>query len=148
LGNLEYLTADLESPIADYHFDLHEIPFDAGQFDTVLCNHVMEHVRDDKKVLSEILRILKPDGFAILQVPLDPNLEKTYEDSSITDPRAREKHFGQKDHVRLYGRDYPEILRKCGFNVIEWVPGEHLSEEEVEKFRLAKTEILYIAKKP
>jgi SAM-dependent methyltransferase len=148
MGNLEYLTADLESPIADYHFDLHEIPFEQDQFDTVLCNHVLEHVRDDRKVMSEILRVLKPGGFAILQVPLDPDLAKTYEDAAITEPREREKHFGQKDHVRLYGTDYPEILRTCGFKVQEWPVKERFTASEIEKYRLASREILYIATKP
>jgi len=148
MNNLEYLTADLESPIADYHFDLHEIPFSAGEFDTVLCNHVLEHVKDDKKVMSEILRVLKPGGFAILQVPLDPDLEQTYEDPAITDPREREKHFGQKDHVRLYGTDYPAILRNCGFQVTEWPVNERFAQEDVEKYRLAAREVLYIATKP
>ncbi|HBB92907.1 MAG TPA: SAM-dependent methyltransferase, partial [Bacteroidales bacterium] len=120
LKNLVYMTADLESPIADYHFDLHKIPFECNHFDAILCNHVMEHVADDRKVLSEILRVLRPGGLAILQVPRDPGLTATYEDSAITDPRDREVHFGQKDHVRLYGTDYPDRLRSAGFLVSEW----------------------------
>jgi SAM-dependent methyltransferase len=148
LVHIDYVTADLESPIADHHFDLHDIPFEADDFDMILCNHVLEHVTDDRKVMSEILRVLRPGGFAILQVPLDSGLDKTYEDPSITDPREREKQFGQKDHVRLYGRDYPDRLREAGFTVGEVPVATTFSPEEIEHYRLAPGEILYIASKP
>lgn len=147
MPNLEYLTADLESPIADYHFDLHEIPFGPGTFDMVLCNHVLEHVKDDRKVMTEILRILKPGGMAVLQVPIETANSVTYEDPSIVDPQERERHFGQKDHLRLFGTDYPERLRQAGFIVNEWPVKDHFSPEEILRHRLAAEEILYIAHK-
>src|SRR4051812_4520928 len=101
-----YVTADIESPLAKVKMDIHEIPFQDNTFDVVLCNHVLEHVRDDIKALSEIHRTLKPGGFAILQVPFfRPFIYETFEDNSITNPREREKIFGQDDHVRKYGRD-------------------------------------------
>ena len=118
LKNLDYTTADLESPIADIHFDLHEIPLEDNTYDYFICNHVLEHVEDDKKVLAEILRVLKPGGTAILQVPLDYHREHTFEDKNIVDPLEREKHFGQNDHVRVYGLDYPERLREAGFDAM------------------------------
>jgi SAM-dependent methyltransferase len=145
MPNLEYLTADLESPIADYHFDLHQIPFESGTFDLVLCNHVLEHVEDDRKVMAEILRILKPNGFAVLQVPIAYGNPSTYEDRSIIDPGEREKHFGQKDHLRLYGTDYPDRLREAGFTVKEWPVADHFSQEEIFRYRLAQEEIFYIS---
>jgi len=147
LGNIEYITADLESPIADFHFDLHEIPFEENSFDMILCNHVLEHVADDRKVLSEFLRVLRPGGFAILQVPMDPNREITFEDPSITQPGEREKYFGQKDHVRVYGRDYPDRLRECGF-IVDELPVKHeFSTEMINRYRLAPDETLYITSK-
>lgn len=148
LENLDYTTADLESPIADLHFDLHNIPLGDNSFDYFICNHVLEHVEDDKKVLGEILRVLKPGGKAILQVPLDYTLKKTYEDPSITFPAEREKHFGQKDHLRLFGLDYPDRLREAGFEVEEINYREKLGQELSEKYRLAKDEILYLSTKP
>lgn len=148
MANLDYLTADLESPIADYHFDLHQIPFEQDQFDLVLCNHVMEHVEDDFRVMSEILRILKPNGLAILQVPLDPDLPATYEDKHIIGSREREKHFGQKDHVRLYGTDYPDRLRRSGFVVKEQAVKDLFTKDEIQKFRLDIREVLFLAFKP
>jgi len=145
--HIEYVTADLESPIADFHFDLHEIPFEENSFDMILCNHVLEHVTDDRKVMSEFLRVLRPGGFAILQVPLEPQRKSTFEDPSITDRRQREKYFGQKDHVRIYGRDYPDRLRECGFVVEELLVSDGFSTEMIGRYRLAPDETLYIASK-
>ena len=146
-AHIDYVTADLESPIADFHFDLHEIPFEAHSFDMILCNHVLEHVTDDRKVLSEFFRILRPGGFAILQVPLDPYRESTFEDPSITDPWLREKYFGQKDHVRVYGPDYPGRLRECGFIVEERRVSEWFPADLINRYRLAPDETLFIASK-
>ena len=86
----QYITADIESPLAKVKMDIHDIPFPENTFDVVLCNHVLEHVRDDIRAMSEIRRVLKPGGFAILQIPFfKPVQEKTFEDSSITDPKER-----------------------------------------------------------
>jgi SAM-dependent methyltransferase len=145
MAHIDYVTADLESPLAEHHFDLHTIPFDQETFDLILCNHVLEHVEDDRRVMGEILRVLKPGGLAILQVPQDPDRDVTYEDPLITGPKEREKHFGQKDHLRLYGRDYSSRLRQAGFNVVEWSVIDHFLPEEIERFRLAPGEILHLA---
>lgn len=146
--NLNYLTGDLVSPIADLHFDLHEIPLEDNKFDVVFCNHVMEHVSDVHQCLSELFRVMSPGGWGIFQVPQDFSSAKTYEDNSITSPAEREKHFWQKDHVRLFGRDYPDYLRKAGFVISEYKPSEHFSKDVISRFRLMEEEILYIAKKP
>ena len=148
MKNLDYTTGDLESPIADIHFDLHDIPLKDNEYDFFICNHVLEHVEDDKKVLSEILRVLKPGGRAILQVPLDYNRDETYEDSSIVSAADREKHFGQKDHLRVFGLDYPDRLRKSGFDVEEVSYNQKLGQEISTRYRLDPQEILYLAKKP
>ncbi len=145
--NLEYLTGDLESPIADLHFDLHAIPLEDNRFDVVFCNHVMEHVDDPLKCMQELYRVMKPGGWAIMQVPQDMSLDTTYEDPSITSPEDREKHFWQKDHVRLFGRDYPSWLEKANFKVDQFDPKVNFNNELISKFRLLKDEILYIAKK-
>lgn len=146
-SNLNYLTGDLVSPIADLHFDLHEIPLESDRFDVVFCNHVLEHVDDALRCMQELYRVMKPGGWGIMQVPLDNTRAQTYEDPSITSPEEREKHFWQKDHVRLFGRDYPEWLRKAGFNVRDGFEGSPIAPELAERYRLPKEEILYIVSK-
>jgi SAM-dependent methyltransferase len=145
--NINYLTGDLESPLADLHFDLHTIPLEENKFDVVFCNHVLEHVTDAKKCMSELYRVMKPGGFGIFQVPQDFTREKTYEDSSIITPEEREKHFWQYDHVRLFGLDYPDWLRSVGFTVEEYNPQKNFNQQQFERYRLMKNEILYIARK-
>lgn len=145
---LKYLTGDLVSPIADIHFDLHDIPLEDNRFDVVFCNHVLEHVEDDKQCMGELFRVMKPGGWGIFQVPMDLTRSETYEDKSITSPEEREKHFWQKDHVRLYGLDYPEKLKAVGFDVEEYNPKTELDEKLIERYRLSPGEILYIFRKP
>jgi SAM-dependent methyltransferase len=102
MGNLTYVTADLESPLADIKLDVQAMPFKDDEFDIVICNHVLEHVPDDRKALREIYRVLKKGGFALMQVPTNFSLEKTYEDPSITDPSDREKHFAKRPLPALW----------------------------------------------
>lgn len=145
--NLSYLTGDLLSPIADMHFDLHDIPLEDNRFDVVFCNHVMEHVTDALRCMQELHRVMKPGGWGILQVPQDINRAETYEDWSITSPEEREKHFWQYDHVRLFGRDYPDWLRKAGWEVVEYDPKNYFSLDQIERYRMQPDEILYVVHK-
>jgi SAM-dependent methyltransferase len=147
MKNLDYTTADLYSPIVDVKADILDLPFEDKLFDFVLCNHVLEHIEDDAKAMSELFRVLKPGGTGIFQIPQDLSLEQTYEDSSITSPEERAKHFGQYDHVRIYGKDYFDRLRKAGFKVFEIDYSAKLSPDLVEKYCLAKGEILPVCTK-
>ncbi len=147
LKKIKYTTADLLSPIADVKTDIRDMPFEDNSFDAFICNHVMEHIDEEQKALKEVYRILKPTGWAILQVPIDYLLDVTYEDDSITDPKEREKHFGQYDHVRQYGKDYPQRLRKAGFKVIEDNFVSTFSEQEIERYRFDKNELIYFCVK-
>ena len=92
--------------------------------------------------MQELFRVLKKGGMAILQIPQDYSRETTYEDSSITSPEERKKHFGQYDHVRVYGSDYFDRLRAVGFKVDEVNYSKKLSEKELDRYRLMKDEIL------
>ncbi|NND62394.1 MAG: class I SAM-dependent methyltransferase [Flavobacteriaceae bacterium] len=147
LKNIDYTTTDLLSPIADVKADICNLPFEDNAFDFIICNHVLEHIPDDKKALSELYRVLAPKGMAILQVPYDRNREVTFEDDSITDKAERAKIFGQYDHVRVYGMDYFEKLKRAGFHVQAVDYTQELSEEEIEKYRLPKGELLPVCKK-
>jgi SAM-dependent methyltransferase len=139
-----YITADIESPLAKVKMDIHQIPFPGNTFDVVLCNHVLEHVNNDIQALCEIERVLKPHGFAILQVPFfHPLPEKTLEDPSVTDPRQREKLFGQDDHVRKYGKDYLSRIELAGLVAVEDTFVTSLPSEKLYHFGLVKGEMIY-----
>lgn len=148
LKNIEYVTADLISPWAKVKLDVQDMPFTNSSFDVVLCNHVLEHVPNDQKSMRELYRVMRPGGFGIFQVPIDTSLNKTYEDSNITSPEMREKHFGQRDHLRLYGKDYPEKLRDAGFIVTEDDFVKTLPEEMTKRYALPLNEVIYLCVKP
>ncbi|MFD1162750.1 MULTISPECIES: class I SAM-dependent methyltransferase [Hwangdonia] len=147
MKNLDYTTTDLNSPLADVKADICNLPFKDDSYDVILCNHVLEHIPDDTKAMQELYRVLKPKGMAILQIPQDLNRAETFEDDSITDRKERAKIFGQYDHVRIYGRDYFDKLRSVGFTVEEVDYTANLSEEAIEKYRLAKGEIIPVCYK-
>ena len=147
MKNLDYTTCDLDSPIADVKADIQNLPFEDNSFDVIFCNHVLEHVEDDKKAISELFRVMKPGGWGILQVPIRYQLEKTFEDPTITDRKERIEKFGQYDHVRVYGRDYYDLLSKSGFEVEKINLSKNLSEGEIKRFALEKNEILPVVRK-
>ncbi len=113
-SHIDYLTADLNNT-AMVKMDITDIQYPDNSFDVIYCSHVLEHVPDDRKAMRELARVLRPDGWAILQVPIEA--DQTFEDPSITDPKERERLFGQSDHVRVYGFDYKERLEDGGFQV-------------------------------
>ena len=142
MKNLEYITTDLNSPLADVKADICNLPFKDNEFDVILCNHVLEHIPDDTKAMQELYRVLKPGGFGIFQIPQDLTRAMTFEDDTITDKKERAKVFGQYDHVRIYGKDYFNKLRSIGFKVDEVNYTARLSEDMIKKYCLAKGEII------
>ena len=115
IQGVDYLSADLVSPHATERMDITDIRCSEGSFDVVYCCHLLEHVVDDRKAMSEIFRVLKPEGWALIQVPISE--VETIEDPSITDPVVRQRLFGLSDHVRLYGIDIKDRLAASGFDV-------------------------------
>ena len=144
MKNLDYLTADLFSPIVDVKADILDLPFENESFDVVFCNHVLEHIENDRKAMSELYRVMKPGGWGIIQVPMKNSLEKTFEDFTIKDPKERQKHFGQYDHVRWYGMDYFQRLESVGFKVEINYYSKKFSPEDRKRFGLMENEILPI----
>lgn len=147
LKHINYTTTDLNSPLADVKADICKLPFEDNSFDIIFCNHVLEHITDDTKAMQEMYRILKPNGWGIFQIPQDLTRKTTFEDNSISDKKERAKIFGQYDHVRIYGRDYFDKLRSIGFEVEEVDYTASMPSEEVEKYRLAKGEIIPVVRK-
>ena len=147
MKNLDYISADLFSPIVDVKADILDLPFENESFDIIFCNHVLEHIEDDRKAMGELLRVMKKGGWGIVQVPMKNSLEKTYEDFTIKDPKERQKHFGQYDHVRWYGMDYFDRLESVGFEADANFYSQNFSKEEIKKFGLRENEILPVVSK-
>ncbi|MBW8358212.1 MAG: class I SAM-dependent methyltransferase [Weeksellaceae bacterium] len=142
MKNLDYTSADLFSPIVDVKADILDLPFEDESYDVIFCNHVLEHIVDDRKAMSELYRVMKKGGWGIFQVPMKNSLEKTYEDFSIKDPKERQKHFGQYDHVRWYGMDYFDRLQSVGFQTDANFYSRKFPVHERQRFGLMENEIL------
>jgi predicted SAM-dependent methyltransferase len=145
--NLKYTTTDLLSPLADVKADICNLPFEDDAYDVILCNHVLEHIPDDTKAMQELYRVLKSGGMAILQIPQDLTRAVTFTDDTIVDQKERAKIFGQYDHVRVYGSDYFDKLRSIGFRVVEEDYTAKIDSKLVEKYCLAKGEIIPVCYK-
>jgi SAM-dependent methyltransferase len=144
-----YLTADLYMSPVDLKLDIeHMSACEDAQFDCFLCSHVLEHVVDDIKAMKELYRILKPGGWGVVMSPIIPSLEMTYEDFSLTTPKERLRHFGQKDHVRVYAKnDFIKKLENAGFHVIE-LSHEFFGGETFRRSGISPDSVLYVVEKP
>ena len=144
-------TGDLFSKAVDVKLDVTAIQFGDNTFDLVLCNHVMEHVPDDRKAMREILRVLKPGGLALLQTPISLKMEKTDEELADIPESERISRFGQKDHCRIYAQaDYPQRLRECGYEVELfrwWETPEHYGGKD-NRSALNAEEVVFVCRKP
>ena len=144
MSSLTYLSADLFDKNAMVQMDICNIQYPDASFDIIYCSHVLEHVPDDRKALSEFRRVLKPDGVAIILVPI--TAAETFEDPSITDPSERERVFGQHDHVRVYGPDFAERLTDAGFDVEIVESAQLANSNDLVRFGLPTKESIYFCK--
>ena len=132
--NCRYITADIEPRLGDVTCDITDLNmFNDNTFDYIIANHVLEHVENESKAISELKRVLKHDGTIILSFPICTDM-LTYEDPSITTEAGRWAAFGQGDHVRLYGKDFREHLENYGLNVKIYSPENELTPEEIKKY--------------
>lgn len=141
-----YITADLESPLADMHFDVQHIPLEARSIDVVICNHLLEHVEDDALALRELYRIMRAGGWGIMLVPEDRSRSTTFEDDTITDPTERTRLFGQYDHRRVYGCDYDDRLRRAGFEVERIAATELVNATEHRLYAIGGDDLVIVRK--
>jgi predicted SAM-dependent methyltransferase len=144
---LDYVSADRSMDNVDLNIDLTKIPFPNSTFNAIICNHVLEHIPNDRTAMAELFRVLKPDGWAMLQVPISLYLAATYEDFTITDPIGRERAFGQHDHLRIYAMDYVDRLKQAGFAVelFHWCRNDGDYGGANNKFGLIDREIVFFA---
>lgn len=146
--SIDYTTTDLLSPLADVKADICHLPFADNSYDFILCNHVLEHIPDDFKAMQELYRILKPNGIAILQIPLENDRKTTFEDNTITDREERARIFGQYDHVRVYGMDYFDRLKTTGFTKVTAVDyTATMDSKTIDLYRLASGELIPVVMK-
>jgi SAM-dependent methyltransferase len=145
--NLDYTSADLNSSSAMVKLDITDIPYAENTFDVVLCSHVLEHIPDGHKAMSELYRILKPGGWALLLVPLDAERAETFEDPDVVDPKERTRLFGQFDHVRVYGRDFKDRLEHAGFTVRQEFYARELDPVLAQRYQvLVELDMFYCTK--
>ena len=143
--NVDYLSGDLNSPDAMVKMDVTDIQYPENSFDVIFCSHVLEHVPDDRKAMRELYRVLKPGGWAILDVPI---LRKTtLEDPTVTTPAERLRVYLQEDHVRMYGEDYVDRLREAGFDVAVDKFINEFTDEEVRRMGLPRAPRVTVCRK-
>lgn len=142
----EYVSADLFASGVQVKVDVTALCFSDASFDAIVCNHVLEHVPDDRKAISELCRVLKPGGWGSIQVPMKG--DATHEDPSIVDPIERTRLYGQHDHVRQYGNDYKSRLESAGFSLLELTKHELLDQSGLDRLSVECEESILLVIKP
>ena len=145
---VDHHTADLLVEGVDLAIDITNMPeIDPDSYDILICSHVLEHVSDDKKALSELYRVLKPGGWGIIMVPIILTLDQIDEDPQLTDIAERWRRFGQDDHVRLYNKSgFIERVEAAGFTLYE-LGVEYFGEPVFRQYGITNTSILYVVEK-
>jgi SAM-dependent methyltransferase len=144
-ARLDYVSADIEPGVAQEQMDVTDIRHPDASFDVIYASHVLEHVPDDALAMGELHRVLRPGGWAILQVPI--LYERTDEDPTITDPQERLRRFAQIDHVRVYGLDYADRLRAAGFDVLEDHYPERLGPVRSRRYGLHPGDVVFFCRR-
>lgn len=148
-SNIDYLPTDLDKtrPMIKEEMDIQNIQYPDNSFDVIFCSHVLEHVPDDKKAMSELHRVLKPEGSAIIMVPINHSYKTTYDDPSINTPELRKEHYGISEHLRVYGLDFLDKLQEAGFNskIDNYI--NEFTEETIRKYGLLKSDDIFVCTK-
>jgi hypothetical protein len=143
--HIVHRSCDLYMPEADDKADLHNLPYRDGSFDFILCSHVLEHVDDPVKATSEMRRVLKPDGVAVIMAPIVRAILDTYENPAAVTPEDRWKHFGQDDHVRLFSKfGFVDTIRRGGLDVQQVPVSDMMAAEACETHGIAPGSVLYL----
>lgn len=142
---LDYLSADLNDPQAMVKMDISDIQYPSDSFDVIYCSHVLEHVPDDRAAIRELRRVLRPDGWAVILVPITS--EHTIEENEPQSPSQRERLFGQHDHVRSYGNDFADRVEQLGFVVTPFSASDIVTMDRIDEFGISTDDIIYYCKK-
>lgn len=145
LPYLDYATSDPQDHRADLRLDITRMDVADDSFDVLHCSHVLEHIQEDEQAMRELSRVLRPTGWATILVPIIA--DKTFDDPAVTDPAERARLFGQWDHVRAYGRDFPERLAAQGFEVERVSAREVVPEDADRERKQLKDEELFFCRK-
>ncbi len=127
-SHVDYVSIDLSSRLARERMDLRRLQFPDEHFDFIYCSHVLEHIREDRQAMSELFRVLKVGGLALVIVPIRTG--PTIEDPAVTSPEERKALYHHPDHVRCYGDDFKERLEAIGFQVARHVATTGMPEAE------------------
>ena len=138
-----YVTADYRNPKADIQLDIQALPFGDGEFDLILCSHVLEHIHDDRLAMKELRRVCSASGSVLIMVP-QSSAPSTVEDLSSLTPEVRRARFGEIDHLREYGQDLCEILTSAGFSVVSFSPAEHIPSATRARYGLAADQTIFV----
>jgi len=147
LKNIDYLSADIAHPLAMVKMDITDIKYPDNSFDAIICAHVLNHVDDDAKAMSELYRVMRPNGWIIVQTPVDYNREHTFEDATVKTETERKKIFGQQDLARIYGKDFLSRLQHAGFQVEVVRYCEKLGTEVAQRMGLLQDDELFFCTK-
>ncbi len=145
IANLDYLAADLQSQHCLIKMDITDIQYPDLSFDVIYCSHVLEHIPDDRKAIRELERVLKPNGWALLMVPI--TVGRTIEDPLETNPAERERRFGRHDHVRCYGLDFGKSLEEEGFKVDVVFTTQLASRDDIHRMGLHEHGAVFFCRK-
>ncbi len=140
-----YYNGDINPNFADMQIDITDIKFSDNTFDYIICNHVLEHVLNEKQAISELKRVSKPLGKIIITVPICISNDKTVEDEKVTLPDERMRLFCQHDHVRLYGKDFKDRLKKYGLDVSVYNFEKEEGKKLAKKYGTVENGCIYIA---
>jgi len=145
LPNIDYVCIDLFDRRAQMHMDITRLRLRDASVDGIICSHVLEHVSDDRSAISELFRVLKPGGRALILVPIDMDLAVTDEDPEITLPSERLARFGHPYHVRTCGEDYHQRIHEAGF-AVDSISAKNMTPFRRRRYRINKC-IIYDCRK-
>ncbi len=143
-GGYRYLTADLHPDRAALQLDVTDLELEDGSVDAVICSHVLEHIPDDARAMSELRRVLARDGWCVVMVPVDHGAAATYEDPAVVTPEERQRAYWQHDHVRLYGMDVGDRLAAAGFAVVRVSLEDELGYAESRRLGLSPADLIWL----